>query len=971
MYAQSSQQLKKADGLYEQFAYKDAIPLYEAYLKEDKKHPEALKNLADCYRLTSNTRKSAYWYKKAIRYNPEDQELKLYYAQALMSNKKYDQAADWFEKFTELAPYDSRGWHFLESCQNIQELLKDSSMYIVQKMSVNSKDSDFGPAFYKDGLVFTSGRSSKMIDRKSQWTGESYTTLFFSSKHGYKWTEPTELAGKSKVPYHEGPACFNARGTKIYFTRNVEKSKSKKTGTVNLKIFEASWTGLKWDYEKELPFNSDLYSCGHPALSADGKRLYFASDQPGGFGGKDIYVAEFVGGKWMKPKNLGKSINTEGDEMFPTTHSDGTLYFASNGWGGFGGLDLFAALDLYDYGDWEVTNVGYPINSPKDDFGLIFTPDKRTGYFASNRKGSDDLFMLSVNEQKAIELIAVKPVQPKEQKTQASTTKRKVPAKTVNNPTPTKRPTNRPSTTTASRNTSNNRSTSSTSGSTNFGKSNRPISPSQNSSATKKTTSSSSSSKPTNPKPSNFDDEELEAFNSPPPPGYKKLPKPRTMEQPLPPGVKKKEAVNNAKPTSSKSNEPKANTGSKTSSATKPKSSTKNKSKKETNKVTITDRNGKTYALEEDKKYTPTPGAGDNLSDVHRIIQYPYEKEQPVRKPSPKPGSSKRTVTPTPQPVTPAPQTPRPVTPTPKPKPPVQTSNTSRTTSNTSSSTTSGTGENRIYRGNISADPTPKPKPAPNPNINEPSSVRANDNSSFILIGIILDKYTKKPIPRRKVQLEDALNQSTQQFMSNQNGNFYFTLLPNRKYNVYSIDQTGNVEDTKTLFTSGNAAEVMHAILEGNNGGGGSTIASPSSSSSSSDQYVRVISTPKPNGTSSSRVVENTSSNTSYQPSTTSTTQPQPKRTPNMYFKIQVGAFNVPVAINDTYFSKIGGEVEEEKMQNGLTRYVTGNFKNYQDAVAYNAFLKQRGYNNAFVAAYLDGFRVEMTEDQLDALYGN
>ncbi|MGB0838631.1 MAG: hypothetical protein ACPGXL_00755, partial [Chitinophagales bacterium] len=405
----NAQTLKQANNLYEQFAYYEAINVYKAVWNKDKNNPEIAEKLGDCYRNTSETRKAEYWYNKAVRLNPSKPELVFYYAQALMSNKKYTQALPHFENYHQMMPNDSRGLLFIESCQHINELLRDSSMYQIANMRINSRSSDFGAAFLNEGLVFASGRVSGSMAQKSGWTGEAYTEMYYTEQENNRWTTPKNLPGKKATQFHEGPATFNHAGTVMYFTRNVGKGKKGKT--VNLKIYEARWhSGNKaWQEERPVSFNSDHYSVGHPALSADGKRLYFTSDSPGGFGGKDIYVSEKKGGHWSSPRNLGPSVNTEGDEMFPTTHEDGSVYFASNGRGGFGGLDIFSAV-LDGKTTWRVSNVGYPINSARDDFNLLLGTDKQTGYLSSNRtggRGKDDIYSISIMQKKAKEMLVL------------------------------------------------------------------------------------------------------------------------------------------------------------------------------------------------------------------------------------------------------------------------------------------------------------------------------------------------------------------------------------------------------------------------------------------------------------------------------------------------------------------------------------------------------------------------------------
>ncbi len=400
--------LKEADEYFEQFAFPKAIELYLKVLDKDRENPQALERIADCYRLTSQTRKAELYYKKAIKANKNNKNksiLQLYYAQSVMSNKNYADALIAFEEYVRLKPDDSRGWNFADYCRNINEYMRDSSQYSVNRLAINCPESDMSPTFYGEGIVFESARPRGLLDAKSDWTGESRYDMFFTQENAGKWLVPAPLKGKPESSYEEGPTVFNAQNTVMYFTRNLGKNKAK-NGTVRLGIFQANKVGDEWVGIKEMPFNNEAYSVGHPALSSDGKTLYFASDMMGSRGGKDIYMSQFKNGTWTKPENLGASVNTEGDEMFPFMHADGTLYFASNGWGGFGGLDVFAARPVEE--DWLVINMGYPINTSRDDFGLILNANKTVGYLSSNRQGernSDDIYKISIQPAKAKQLM--------------------------------------------------------------------------------------------------------------------------------------------------------------------------------------------------------------------------------------------------------------------------------------------------------------------------------------------------------------------------------------------------------------------------------------------------------------------------------------------------------------------------------------------------------------------------------------
>lgn len=235
-------------------------------------------------------------------------------------------------------------------------------------------------------------------------TAASYAPMSFSSGLGLNKNErktaatvaPEEFSKDLNTKYHEGPLTFSADGSQVIFTRNnYNEGKSRKStdNVTKLKLYSADLSDGGWANVQELPFNSDEYSSGHPALSRDGRSLYFVSDRPGGRGGTDVYVARSDGGTWSQPLNLGPQINTRGDEMFPFVDENGILYFASNGHpGSLGGLDIYYT-SLNGGENSQISHLEAPINSKADDFGLITDGSRSTGYFSSNRlNGDDDIF---------------------------------------------------------------------------------------------------------------------------------------------------------------------------------------------------------------------------------------------------------------------------------------------------------------------------------------------------------------------------------------------------------------------------------------------------------------------------------------------------------------------------------------------------------------------------------------------------
>lgn len=389
----------KAQKLYKDFAYNQAIPVYEAYLKKND-DAKAMLELGDCYRLTSDFNKAEYWYGKAIEKGDVEPEYKLHYASMLQANEKYEEAAKWYANYKQSAPEDKRASNQLKASADYGQYLLTRDRYQVKNLSFNTGGYDFAPVWFDKGLIYSSSRdSSKAISRESAWTGTQFFDMYYVEGEKTNFGKPKVMRDNAATKFHEAAATFTPDNKKVYFTRNNyfnNKVKTSSDKVIKLKIFESDVDGQNWKNEKSFQYNNDEYSVGHPALTPDGNTMYFISDMPGGYGGTDIYVTKKEGDGWGVPKNLGDEINTEGMEMFPYVDKDGILYFASDGQGGLGGLDIFRTKPDEKSGKFgKVRNMGAPINSSYDDFALVYGTDKSVGYFTSNRpegKGLDDIY---------------------------------------------------------------------------------------------------------------------------------------------------------------------------------------------------------------------------------------------------------------------------------------------------------------------------------------------------------------------------------------------------------------------------------------------------------------------------------------------------------------------------------------------------------------------------------------------------
>lgn len=382
--------LKKANKFYTTKAYSQAIPYYEKALKKDSSNKIILSNLGDCYRLTNNTKGQLLCYGGLIKSGNAESIHNLYYGQALTESGQKESAKTYFEKYGA----DSRGKNLASSNDKLKSYVKNADAYKVELAAFNSDQNDFTAVKYQESIVFASSRNkTKWINRKHGWTSDSYLKLYTTENAGFgKILKPKVFMGDLNSKYNDGPICFSKDYNTVYFTRNNSNKKFiSSENTYKLKIFEAGLNQNGFDRVTELPFNGNNYNCAHPSISADGTYLYFASDMEGGFGGMDIYFSKKEGEVWGTPVNLGAKVNTAGTEVFPFIAANGLLYFSSNGHDGIGGLDVYETK-MKNEKAGRVYNMGEPVNSTHDDFGVFLGEDNKIGYLSSNRKngGMDD-----------------------------------------------------------------------------------------------------------------------------------------------------------------------------------------------------------------------------------------------------------------------------------------------------------------------------------------------------------------------------------------------------------------------------------------------------------------------------------------------------------------------------------------------------------------------------------------------------
>lgn len=396
------QQLKKADKKYEVGEYHTASSIYNRVYPKVKVKERSMKaysafKLGNCYRFLNLYDRAERAYSNAVRYNHKDFLVHLFYADILRMNGKEKEALQQYETYLAAYPEDVRAINGKKSAEELAEWKQNPTKYVVKKVDFFvSKRSEFSPSFPggdEEVVYFNSTRENKEIGGgNSKITGIRNNDIYVARRNSVgEWDNLSPVEGDINSDMDEGSVSFSADGKVMYFTRCYsEKGESR-----GAQICSVNRSGGKWGKVVDVKLSEDSsVTFAHPTISPDGKYLYFVSDLEGGFGGKDIWRSEVNGGQYSAPVNLGPTINTPGDEMFPYMRENGVLYFSSNGHPGFGGLDLFYANEI-EGGSWTVHNMMTPVNSNNDDFGITFVAGKEKGLFSSNRgekKGYDKIY---------------------------------------------------------------------------------------------------------------------------------------------------------------------------------------------------------------------------------------------------------------------------------------------------------------------------------------------------------------------------------------------------------------------------------------------------------------------------------------------------------------------------------------------------------------------------------------------------
>ncbi len=395
--------LSEADAQFQRGEYYDASVTYKKVynkLRKKEERPqrgEVAFKMGRCYRLLNMSARASAAFQNALRYEYPDSTTHFMLAQALHADGKYTAALRSYDKYLEFCPDDSLAINCAEGCRTAQEIRARGSRYVVKQAKLfNSRRADFCPMYLGadcDQIYYTSTTEKATGDKKSEITGMKNADVFFSKKNEKgEWERPEPVEGELNTEFDEGIVAFSPDAQTMYLT----KARRELNAPTSVEIYTSTRSDAKWSAPVKFEITADTLSTfGHPAVSPDGEYLYFVSDMPGGYGGKDIWRISLKE-RQGSLVNLGPDINTEGNDDFPYVRSDGSLYFSSDGHPGMGGLDIFRATAVGDPADlrWKVENMGFPINSAGDDFGITFGKGE-DGFFSSNRgdaRGYDHIY---------------------------------------------------------------------------------------------------------------------------------------------------------------------------------------------------------------------------------------------------------------------------------------------------------------------------------------------------------------------------------------------------------------------------------------------------------------------------------------------------------------------------------------------------------------------------------------------------
>lgn len=395
----STKSLKRADKAFSQFEFLEAIEYYKAAHASEPDNIFISRRIGECYRKLGLMDEAVYWYKRTVEHPEVEANDLYYYARVLTGKGEYGEARLWYNRYHDLKPEDNRVIDVLDSETYFEDLLAMNPANEVRNLALNNDKPTLCAIPFEEGILFSAvglEQREEMEDQEVYWEFNQYLDMFYAEVDNEgRITEPRSVPELNTL-YNDGPSAYDPKTRTLYVTQNqVKRAKplADKSGNVQLKIVMFKYENDEWIEAGEFPHNSTEYSVAHPSISRNGEYLFFSSNMQGGFGQTDIYRCQRQGDSWGAPENLGPNVNTPDNEVFPFEAGGNVLYFSSDGYPGLGGLDVFRSYHFDDA--WtSPENMGVPINSATDDFGLTFVK-AASGFFSSNRKGrglDDDIF---------------------------------------------------------------------------------------------------------------------------------------------------------------------------------------------------------------------------------------------------------------------------------------------------------------------------------------------------------------------------------------------------------------------------------------------------------------------------------------------------------------------------------------------------------------------------------------------------
>lgn len=403
MTACRSGQISRGDAAFENMAYKKAIHHYEKAMN-GKKDPELHAKIASTYDKMNNTAKAEQHYAKALEDENAAPEVKLAYAKSLLANGKQDEGLDALNRYIAEHPEDAnaREWA-LKTTKEGEFAEYHESRVKMELIDLPNFTAAFSPYPYKKYLYFTAEKDVSAGEKANPWNGKSFLDVYrIRHASAFDLNSAESVGTDVNTSLHDGPIVVDDAGQYAYVTRSVLKNNNKRKldekdiNQLKISVYKIEGNG-EWKLSGDLLFNETNSSTMHPSITEDGKTLFFSSDRQGGQGGADLYMVNYNGTDWGQPKSLGQDINSPANEVFPFSRHRDTLFFASNGHGGMGGLDIF--VTVFDGQNWShPQNMKGPINTHFDDFSLYRAGDGKSGFLSSNRSGKDQIYSWEVQD---------------------------------------------------------------------------------------------------------------------------------------------------------------------------------------------------------------------------------------------------------------------------------------------------------------------------------------------------------------------------------------------------------------------------------------------------------------------------------------------------------------------------------------------------------------------------------------------